>query len=59
MAIGEIGLPASIDKSVSAAQRLKTFLSHYFYFTMSLLMSALVVRGLRRTMLPQRAPFSC
>jgi FtsH-binding integral membrane protein len=49
MAIGEIGLATRFDKEVSTAQRLKTFLSRYFYLGMGLIMAGLVVWGFSRT----------
>jgi len=49
MAIGEVGLATRIDKEVSTSRRLKTFLSRYFYLSMGLAMSGLVVWGFSRT----------
>jgi FtsH-binding integral membrane protein len=49
MAIGEIGLATRVDKEVSTAQRLKTFLSRYFYLCMGLVMAGLVAWGFSRT----------
>lgn len=49
MAIGEASLSSSVERVVSTPSRLKTFLSRYFYFCMSLVMAALVVWGFSRT----------
>ena len=49
MAIGNVGLAARIEKEASATKRLKTFLSRYFYFSMSLVMALLVVWGFSHT----------
>jgi len=49
MAIGEVGLATRIDKEVTTLQRLKTFLSRYFYLSMGLIMAGLVVWGFSRT----------
>jgi hypothetical protein len=43
------GIAARIEKEASAANKLKTFLSRYFYFCMALVMAALVLWGFSRT----------
>jgi len=42
-------LTTRVEKPVSAAHRLKIFLTRYFYFSMSLVMAALVIAGFSRT----------
>ena len=49
MAIGNAGLAVRIEKEASTTNQLKTFLSRYFYFSMSLTMATLVVSGFSRT----------
>jgi hypothetical protein len=49
VAIGSPGLAAGIEKEASATMQLKTFLSRYFYFCMSMVMAALVLWGFSRT----------
>jgi hypothetical protein len=49
VAVGNVGVAARLTKEVSTANQLKTFLSRYFYFGMSLVMSSLVVWGFSRT----------
>lgn len=49
MAIGDAGLTARIEKEASETSQLKTFLSRYFYFCMSLVFAALVILGFSRT----------
>ncbi len=49
MAIGNAAFAARIEKEVSATNRLKTFLSRYFYFCMSLGLPGLVVWGFSHT----------
>jgi hypothetical protein len=49
MAIGDATLAARIEKETSTINPLKTFLSRYFYFSMSLVMAALVVWGFSHT----------
>jgi hypothetical protein len=49
VAIGDAAIAARIDKQASTTHPLKTFLSQYFYFSMSLVMAALVVWGFSRT----------
>ena len=43
------GPAAVLDKGTSTGNQLKTFLSRYFYFAMSLLLAAVVVLGFSRT----------
>jgi len=43
MAVGNAGFAASIEKDLSTTKPLKTFLSRYFYFSMSLVMAGLAV----------------
>lgn len=49
MTIGDVGLTVRLEKETSATTQLKTFLSRYFYFCMSLVMAGLVVWGFSRT----------
>jgi len=49
VAVGNAGLTARIEKEASATNQLKTFLSSYFYFFMSLVFAALVILGFSRT----------
>ena len=49
MAIRDAALPARIEKERSTRNRLKAFLSRYFYFSMALAMAGLVVWGFSRT----------
>ena len=49
MAIQDAALAARIEKEQSTTNRLKTFLSRYFYFSMALAMAGLVVWGFSRT----------
>lgn len=49
MAIQDAALAARIEKEHSTTNRLKTFLSRYFYFSMALAMAGLVVWGFSRT----------
>lgn len=52
MAIGNIGnaaIAAGHDREVRTANQLKTFLSKYFYFCMSLVLAGLVLWGFSRT----------
>ena len=49
MAIGNAAVAAVIGKEASRAKQLKTFLSRYFYFCMSLVMAVLVVWGFSHT----------
>jgi len=49
MAVGEVGLATRIGKQVSTTNRLKIFLKQYFYLSMGLLMSGLVIWGFSRT----------
>ncbi len=49
MAIRDAAFAAPIEKELSTTDRLKAFLSRYFYFCMALVMSGLVVWGFSRT----------
>lgn len=49
MAIGNAGVTAFLEKEASASNPLKTFLSRYFYFCMSLVLAGLVLWGFSRT----------
>lgn len=49
MAIGNAGLAARLEKEASTAKQLKTLLRRYFYFSMSLLIAALVMWGFGHT----------
>ena len=49
MAIQDAALAARIEKERSTTNRLKAFLSRYFYFSMALAMAGLVVWGFSRT----------
>jgi hypothetical protein len=45
VAIGNAALAAGIEKEASATSQFKTFLGRYFYFSMSLVFSAIVIVG--------------
>jgi FtsH-binding integral membrane protein len=49
VAIRDAALPARVEKELSTTNRLKPFLSRYFYFSMSLALAGLVVWGFSRT----------
>lgn len=49
VAVGNPGLATRLQKEASVTNPLKTFLSRYFYFSMSLLMAVLVIVGFSRT----------
>src|SRR5579864_6751469 len=49
MAVGNVGFAARLQKETTAATPLKSFLSRYFYFSMSLVMAGLVVWGFSHT----------
>lgn len=49
MAIGNAGVAASIAKEASATKQFKTWLSRYFYLSMSLVLAGLVLWGFSRT----------
>ena len=49
MAVGNVGFSARLQKEASTTSRLKAFLSRYFYFSMSLVMTVLVVWGFSHT----------
>jgi FtsH-binding integral membrane protein len=49
MAVGNVGFAARLQKETTTASPLKTFLSRYFYFSMSLLMTLVVVWGFSHT----------
>jgi hypothetical protein len=49
LAIGNAGLAVTAGRQAAPARQLKLFLSRYFYFTMSLAMSGLVVWAFSRT----------
>ncbi len=49
MAVGNVGVAARLHKKTTAITPLKSFLSRYFYLSMSLVMSAIVVWGFSRT----------
>jgi hypothetical protein len=49
VAVGNVRLAAGIEKEARATNWLKTFLSRYFYFCMSLVSAALVIVGFSRT----------
>ena len=49
MAVGNVGIAARLQKEASRTSPLKAFLSRYFYFSMSLVMTALVVWGFSHT----------
>jgi len=49
VAIGSAGVAARIGAEASATNPLKTFLSRYFYLSMSLVLAGLVVLGFSRT----------
>jgi FtsH-binding integral membrane protein len=49
MAVGSVGFAARLQKETTAKSQLKNFLSRYFYFGMSLVMTVLVVWGFSHT----------
>ena len=49
MAAGNVGVAARLEKQTSVKTQLKSFLSRYFYFCMSLVMAGLVVWGFSHT----------
>ncbi len=49
MAVGNVGFAARLQKETTAMTPLKSFLSRYFYFSMSLVMTGLVVWGFSHT----------
>jgi hypothetical protein len=49
MAVGNVGFAARLQKETTAMTPLESFLSRYFYFSMSLVMTALVAWGFSRT----------
>ncbi|MGC2768789.1 MAG: hypothetical protein WB607_25030, partial [Candidatus Acidiferrum sp.] len=49
VAVQNVGLTARIEKAATTTNRFKGFLCRYFYFSMSLVLAALVVAGFRRT----------
>ncbi len=49
MAIGNVGIAARLQKDTSSTSPLKSFLSRYFYFGMSLVMTAIIVWGFSHT----------
>ncbi len=49
MAVGNVGIAARLQKEARTTSPLKIFLSRYFYFSMSLLMTGLVVWGFSHT----------
>ena len=49
MAVGGVGLAGRVEREASARTQFKPFLSRYFYLSMGLAMSALVVWGFSRT----------
>ena len=49
MAVGNVGIAARLQKEATAMTPLKTFLSRYFYLSMSLVMAGLVVWGFSHT----------
>jgi FtsH-binding integral membrane protein len=49
MAVGNVGFAARLEKETTLNTQLKRFLSRYFYFSMSLVMSAIVVWGFSHT----------
>lgn len=49
MSIGSPGLAAGMEKAAGMTMQVKTFMSRYFYFCMSLVMAALVLSGFSRT----------
>ena len=52
MAVGNMGIAVRLQKETSTASPLKTFLSRYFYFSMSLVMTVLIVWGFSHTVVP-------
>jgi hypothetical protein len=49
VAVGNVRLAADIENEASTTNPLKTLLSRYFYFSMSLVLAALVILGFSRT----------
>jgi hypothetical protein len=49
MAVGNMGLATRLQKEATTTSPLKSFLSRYFYFSMSLMMTVLVVWGFSHT----------
>lgn len=49
MAVGNVRLAAGIENEASTTNPLKTFLSRYFYLSMSLVLAGLVILGFSRT----------
>lgn len=49
MAVGNMGVAVGLEKQTNAMTPLKSFLSRYFYLSMSLVMSGLVVWGFSHT----------
>ena len=49
MAVGNVGIAARLQKEASTTSPFKSFLSRYFYFSMSLVMAGLVVWGFSHT----------
>jgi len=49
MAVGNVGLAASLQKETTTTSPLKSFLSRYFYLSMSWVMTAVVVWGFSHT----------
>src|SRR5580704_2570288 len=49
MAVGNVGFATRLQKETTTASPLKSFLSRYFYFSMSLVMAGLVMWGFSRT----------
>jgi hypothetical protein len=49
MAVGNVGVAARLEKQTSVKTQLKSFLSRYFYLSMSLVMAGLIVWGFSRT----------
>jgi len=49
MAVGNMGIAARLQKEASTTSPIKTFLSRYFYFSMSLVMTGFVVWGFSHT----------
>jgi len=49
MAVGNMGIAARLQKEASTTSPLRSFLSRYFYFSMSLIMTFVVAWGFSRT----------
>jgi len=49
MAVGNMGIAARLQREESTTSRLKIFLSRYFYFSMSLVMTGIVIWGFSHT----------